>query len=98
MTVRYVGFSAYMAIAHIFVVLFSIENIFDSLPTLVTSPAADHTDELKYYLDSDPENISDPLLWWTRMQNVYPCLSQMALDYLSIPGKSWCVALACMMY
>jgi hypothetical protein len=27
MTVRYVGFSAYMAIAHIFVVLFSIEEI-----------------------------------------------------------------------
>jgi hAT family C-terminal dimerisation region len=65
-----------------------MNNIFDLLPTLAAPPVTKHTDELKFYLDSDPENVSDPLRWWVSKQNVYPYLSRMALDYLSIPGKS----------
>jgi len=38
------------------------------------------------YLSTRPENVKDPLLWWVEMHAVYPCLSWMACNYLSIPG------------
>jgi len=43
-------------------------------------------DEVNRYLSTDTENVSDVLLWWTECCAMYPCLSQMAVDYLSIPG------------
>jgi len=43
--------------------------------------------EIDEYLRLPVENVSDPLKWWYDHRRVYPNLSRMALDYLSIPGK-----------
>ena len=32
------------------------------------------------------KKVRDPIAWWWNHQKVYPWLSAMALDYLSIPG------------
>ena len=45
-------------------------------------------DEVDRYLATDKEEVANPLLWWWERRSMYPCLSQMALDYLSIPGSS----------
>ena len=45
------------------------------------------TSELDDYLHLPVENITDPLKWWFDNRRTYPNLSQMALDYLSIPGE-----------
>ena len=45
-------------------------------------------DELEEYLGQAIEKIKDPNAWWWNHQKVYPQLSEMALDYLSILGKS----------
>ena len=45
-------------------------------------------DEIDRYLDTDTEVVDKPLLWWWERRSMYPCLSRMALDYLSIPGMS----------
>jgi hAT family C-terminal dimerisation region len=42
--------------------------------------------EIDDYLRLPVENVSDPLKWWYDNRRVYPNLSRMALDYLSIPG------------
>ena len=44
------------------------------------------------YLASPIEDITDPLKWWYKHHSVYPHLSQMAADYLLIPG-AWYVML-----
>ena len=62
------------------------KNIFDSLPAICAPKAADLRDELDRYLSTDPEHTDNVLLWWAERKNAYPCLSHMALDYLSIPG------------
>ena len=46
------------------------------------------TDELDEYPGQAIEKVKDPIAWWWNHQKVYPQLSEMALDYLSIPGKS----------
>jgi hAT family C-terminal dimerisation region len=43
--------------------------------------------EVDEYLSRPVENTPDPLKWWTDKRRVYPNLSMMALDYLSIPRK-----------
>lgn len=43
--------------------------------------------EVDDYLSRPVEYISDPLKWWIDNRRVYPNLSSMALDYLSIPRK-----------
>jgi len=43
--------------------------------------------EVDKYLNHPVENDLDPLKWWTNNYWVYPNLSSMALDYLSIPHK-----------
>lgn len=43
--------------------------------------------ELDEYLSQPIENVCDPITWWWEHRHVYPRLSAMALDYLSIPGK-----------
>jgi len=63
-------------------------NIFDDLPALRPPKAATHRDELEKYLSTERElHINDGLLWWHEQKHIYPRLSRMALDYLSIPGK-----------
>ena len=46
------------------------------------------TNELDEYLGQAIEKVKDPIAWWWNHQKVYPQLLEMALDYLSIPGKS----------
>ena len=66
----------------------SLTNIFNDLPALQPPKAAMHRDELEKYLSTDCKlHINDGLLWWHELKHIYPCLSRMALDYLSIPGK-----------
>jgi hypothetical protein len=43
--------------------------------------------ELDDYLSQAIEKVSDPIAWWWDHQKVYPKLSAMAFDYLSVPGK-----------
>jgi hypothetical protein len=43
--------------------------------------------ELDKYLQLLVENVKDPLKWWVNNHKVYPNLSQMALDYLSLPSR-----------
>ena len=44
-------------------------------------------DEVTCYLQTAPEQVDDALTWWHERQHVYPGLSRMARDYLSIPGE-----------
>ena len=64
--------------------------MFDALPAFSAGPSFSNQDELSRYLTEDvvPMKPSDTLSWWASKKNVYPRLSQMALDYLSIPGMS----------
>ena len=50
-----------------------------------TQPAK--LNELNNYLQLPVENVKDPLKWWFDNQCLYLTLSQMAHDYLSIPGE-----------
>jgi len=63
--------------------------MFDSLE-LFTSMNMDETkkDELDQYLMDDALKVDDPIKWWLTKSSLFPSLSHMALDYLSIPGKS----------
>jgi hypothetical protein len=42
--------------------------------------------ELDDYLSQAIEKVSDPIAWWWGHWKVYPKLSAMAFDYLSVPG------------
>jgi hypothetical protein len=44
------------------------------------------TSKINDYLCLPVENVVDPLKWWVNNRCLYPNLSHMALDYLSIPG------------
>ncbi|KIL55791.1 hypothetical protein M378DRAFT_54282, partial [Amanita muscaria Koide BX008] len=50
--------------------------------------ASDLRDELDRFLSTDPEHVQDVLGWWFERRHIYPCLSRMARDYLSIPATS----------
>jgi hypothetical protein len=63
------------------------ENIFDNLPALSAPRIRDLHNELDRYLSTDPEHVIDVLMWWTERRSMYPHLSCMVLDYLSIPGE-----------
>ena len=63
------------------------KNIFDHLPALAAPEQATNArDELTRYLAADVEHTPDVLAWWHDHRMTYPHLSQMAFDYLSIPG------------
>lgn len=49
--------------------------------------ASTFRDKLQCFLNSDPEFVQDVLLWWFEHRHVYPWLSRMAMDYLTIPGE-----------
>jgi hypothetical protein len=57
-------------------------------------PAAPRVCELDEYLRSPVENVANPLVWWQNNRFVYPNLSRMALDYLSVPGEQMSKRLA----
>ena len=61
-------------------------NTFDNLESLCAPKPLDLRDDLDAYLSTDPEAVGDVLKWWSEKSTMYPSLSRMALDYLSIPG------------
>ncbi|KAF5371119.1 hypothetical protein D9758_004308 [Tetrapyrgos nigripes] len=56
--------------------------------SVAPSTAVTTRDELADYLAMPLEKVSDPLLWWWEKRTVFPVLSQMALDYHSVPATS----------
>jgi hAT family C-terminal dimerisation region len=60
--------------------------MFDDLPALAAPKSSELRDELERYLSTDPEFVPDVLSWWYERHHIYPHLSCMAKDYLSIPG------------
>ena len=64
------------------------ENIFDNMPDLFSgnSRRTLSNDELDLYLKAEPEAVSNPIQWWHTRRRLFPRLSRMALDYLTIPG------------
>ena len=70
-----------------FVTVQDTRNMFDSLPSLAASRPDELCDELDCYLSTDPEGTTNPIQWWVEHSAMYPNLSRMTLDYLSIPGK-----------
>ena len=69
------------------------DNIFvDLLSCSSSAPVNEELrSELAQYLSTGPENVKDALLWWVEMHAIYPRLSRMARNYLSIPGMSICI-------
>ena len=63
------------------------KNMFDNLPSLSTPTQKELLDKLDRYLSTDPEMVEEVLMWWHEHRGMYPCLSHMTLDYLTIPGK-----------
>ena len=68
---------------------------FTSFGDLSVKQPAGHANELDEYLRQPVESVREPLKWWTHKRALYPNLSRMALDYLSIPGMyipqhQWC--------
>ncbi|KAF5331114.1 hypothetical protein D9619_005956 [Psilocybe cf. subviscida] len=62
-------------------------NMFDNMPSAAPAKSSEEEkDELALYLleEIDP-SVKDPLKWWRKRVHLYPHLSRMALDYLSIP-------------
>ena len=53
---------------------------------LAAPKLSDLHDELECYFNSNPEHVVDVLMWWFERQHMYPALSCMAMDYLTIPG------------
>ncbi|EMD32854.1 hypothetical protein CERSUDRAFT_160869 [Gelatoporia subvermispora B] len=54
----------------------------------MSSGNIDTRDELDRYLAADCESTSDTLRWWQERRHIYPRLSRMAMNYLSIPPTS----------
>jgi hypothetical protein len=63
--------------------------MFDTLLSSSTQ-SSELRDEIDRYLSTDTEKVTDVLIWWFERRAMYPCLSRMALDYLSIPGMWFC--------
>ncbi|KIK19179.1 hypothetical protein PISMIDRAFT_108170 [Pisolithus microcarpus 441] len=63
-------------------------NIFDSLPSLTKRRPAHGGNELNTYLMSSIKDIdpADALMWWHKQHSLYPHLSCVVLDYLTVPG------------
>ena len=62
--------------------------MFNSLPAFLGVLSFTDHDKLTQYLSEDVVSMKpqDTLAWWASKKTVYPHLSRMALDYLSIPG------------
>ena len=59
-------------------------NVFDELPELALT--SEEGSELDRYLATPIENPDDVLKWWYDQRTLYPQLSHMVHDYLSIPS------------
>ena len=60
--------------------------MFDNMLALATQDAV-ALDEVTRYLQTVPEKVDDALAWWYERRHIYPGLSRMAREYLSIPGE-----------
>ncbi|KAG5649124.1 hypothetical protein H0H81_006120, partial [Sphagnurus paluster] len=60
-------------------------NRFDNLPSMLGPCQGDTRDELDRYLSTEPVYVADALAWWIERRDDYPCLSRMAIDFLTIP-------------
>jgi len=60
---------------------------FDVFAHINLPAASTSRSELDDYLTTSVENVVDPLKWWWEKRRVFPKLSRMALDFLSIPGS-----------
>jgi hypothetical protein len=66
----------------------TLHNMFDTLDDSLAPKISNfERSEIDRYLSTDVEDVRDPLMWWTEHKTMYPALSRMALDYLTIPGK-----------
>ena len=63
------------------------EDSYSDFGDISVEKTAHERNELEEYLKLPIEKVMDPLMWWYNNRNVYPCLSRMALDYLSAPRK-----------
>jgi hypothetical protein len=72
------------------------KNIFDNLPAFCTLQSGT-LNELTSYLVTMPEDVKneDVLHLWYEHKHVYPNLSQMALNYHTIPCKSLLLFTCC---
>jgi len=64
-------------------------NIFRSamrMQMVIGGSSSGVRDELAEWLVQPPVPTDDPLHWWLANRNLYPCLSQMAIDIHIIPG------------
>jgi hypothetical protein len=61
--------------------------MFDNMDALLAPKISDAHGELDRYLNTDIEEVRDAVMWWAERKAMYPALSRMALDYLTIPGK-----------
>jgi hypothetical protein len=57
------------------------------MPALAPPKSTDLEDELKHYLNTDIEDIPNPIAWWHERHAVYLHFFHMTLDYLTIPGE-----------
>ena len=57
--------------------------------------AGDVRDELDEWLAQPLVPTEDPLRWWIANQNLYPRLSQMAIDVHATPGKLMHILFKC---
>ncbi|OJA08716.1 hypothetical protein AZE42_07093 [Rhizopogon vesiculosus] len=62
------------------------DNIFDNLPVLTAPKPINLSSELDLYLSTDAEHATNPIAWWHERQKLFPRLSRMAIDYLTIPA------------
>ena len=51
------------------------------------------TNELDEYLSKAIKKVTDPIKWWWDHRMVYPKLSAMAFDFLSVPGMLYLLML-----
>jgi len=59
------------------------------MPALAPPRSTDLGNELDRYLSADIEDVTTGVIeWWHKRRTLYPCLSRMAIDYLTIPGMS----------
>ena len=61
--------------------------MFSNLAALSMGPRANNPveDEIDVFLALPLELVNDPIAWWWNHREMFPNLSRMAFDYLSIP-------------
>ena len=58
-------------------------------PSIQTGQSITAKNEIEFmHYVSEPANREDPLVWWKRMEPVFPNLSKLAKKYLCVPASS----------